>query len=83
MNIDVFTGRSFQNVLAGNRAPPGWRNLRPRRDLNAYTGDSHMKHIPAVLGLSVVFLLLSAAIAANIGGHMPEMRGAWIAQALR
>jgi hypothetical protein len=24
-----------------------------------------------------------AAIAANIGGHMPEMRGAWVAQALR
>lgn len=42
-----------------------------------------MKQIPLVLGLSVAFLLLSAAIAANIGGPMPEMRGAWIAQALR
>jgi hypothetical protein len=27
--------------------------------------------------------LLSAAIAANVGGGMPEMRGAWIAHALR
>jgi len=51
--------------------------------LKVYTRGSLMKHIPAVLGLSVVFLLLSAAIAANIGGHMPEMRGAWVAQALR
>jgi hypothetical protein len=42
-----------------------------------------MRQIPLVVGLSVVFLLLSAAIAANIGGGMPEMRGAWIAQALR
>jgi hypothetical protein len=42
-----------------------------------------MRQIPFVVGLSVAFLLLSAAIAANIGGRMPEMRGAWIAQALR
>jgi hypothetical protein len=27
--------------------------------------------------------LLIAAIAANIAGHMPEMRGAWVAHALR
>lgn len=42
-----------------------------------------MSRIPLVFGLSMTFLLLSAAIAANIGGHMPEMRGAWVAQALR
>jgi len=42
-----------------------------------------MRQIPFVVGLSVAFLLLSDAIAANIGGHMPEMRGAWVAQALR
>jgi len=42
-----------------------------------------MRQIPLVFGLGVAFLLLGAAIAANIGGHMPEMRGAWIAQALR
>jgi len=48
------------------------------------TGRSHiMRQIPFVVGPSVAFLLLSAAIAANIGGNMPEMRGAWIAQALR
>ena len=43
-----------------------------------------MRQIPLVFGLSVAFLLMSAAIAANIGGsNMLEMRGAWIAQALR
>jgi hypothetical protein len=43
-----------------------------------------MRQMPLVLGLSVVFLLLSAAIAANVGGRsMLEMRGAWVAQALR
>jgi len=42
-----------------------------------------MSQVPFAVGLGVVFLLLSAAIVANIGGHMPEMRGAWIAQALR
>jgi hypothetical protein len=43
-----------------------------------------MRQMPLVLGLSVAFLLLSAAIAANVGGgSMLEMRGAWIAQALR
>ena len=43
-----------------------------------------MKQIPLVFGLSVAFLLFGAAIAANIAGnHMPEMRGAWMAQALR
>ena len=42
-----------------------------------------MRQIPLVVGLSVAFLLLSAATAANIGGQMPEMRGAWVAQALR
>ena len=42
-----------------------------------------MRNAPLVLGLSIAFLLLSAAIAANISGHMPEMRGAWVAQALR
>jgi uncharacterized membrane protein YqhA len=38
-----------------------------------------MRHIPLVFGLSVAFVLLSAAIAANIGGQMPEMREAWVA----
>ena len=42
-----------------------------------------MRQMPMVVGFAVAFLLLSAAIAANIGGQMPEMRGAWIAQALR
>jgi len=42
-----------------------------------------MRQIPLLVGLSMGFLLLSAAIAANIGGNMPEMRGAWISQALR
>jgi hypothetical protein len=43
-----------------------------------------MRQMPLVLGLSVAFLLLSAAIAANMSGSsMLEMRGAWIAQALR
>jgi hypothetical protein len=35
------------------------------------------------VGLSVTFLLLIAAIAANTVGHMPEMRGAWVAHAVR
>jgi hypothetical protein len=43
-----------------------------------------MRQMPLVLGLSVFFLLLSAAIAANVGGRsMLEMRGAWVAQAIR
>jgi hypothetical protein len=43
-----------------------------------------MKQMSLVFGLSVAFLLFSAAIASNISGsNMPEMRGAWIAQALR
>jgi hypothetical protein len=42
-----------------------------------------MRQIPLVFGFGVAFLLMSAAIAANIGGHMPEMRGAWMTQAFR
>jgi hypothetical protein len=43
-----------------------------------------MKRTSLVLGLSLGFLLFSAAIIANVGGnHMPQMRGAWVAQALR
>ena len=42
-----------------------------------------MRQIPAIFGLSVALLLLSAAVVANIGGQMQEMRGAWVAQALR
>jgi len=42
-----------------------------------------MRRVPFAVGLGVAFLLLSAAVAANIGGHMPEMRGAWLAHALR
>jgi hypothetical protein len=42
-----------------------------------------MRQIPLVIGFSVAFLLLSAGIAANIGGPMPEMRGAWVNHALR
>jgi hypothetical protein len=43
-----------------------------------------MRHASLAFGLSVVFLLFGAALAANVGGsHMPEMRGAWVAQALR
>src|ERR1700719_2831983 len=43
-----------------------------------------MRQMPLVLGLSVAFLLLSAAIAANLGGSsMLEMRGAGVAHALR
>ena len=41
-----------------------------------------MRRIPFAVGLSVAFLLLSAAIAANIGGRMPEMRGAWVSHRL-
>ena len=43
-----------------------------------------MRQLPFVLELSVVFLLLSAAIAANVtGSGMFEMRGAWVAQSFR
>jgi hypothetical protein len=42
-----------------------------------------MRQIPLALGLSLAFLLFSAAIAANVSGQMPEMRGAWVAQAFR
>jgi hypothetical protein len=42
-----------------------------------------MRQIPAVFGLCVALLLLSAAVAANVGGQMQEMRGAWVGQALR
>lgn len=42
-----------------------------------------MRQISSVLLTGVVFLLLSAAIAANVSGQMQEMRGAWITQALR
>jgi hypothetical protein len=35
-------------------------------------------------GLALGFLLLGAAIVANVDGRqMPEMRGAWITQAMR
>ena len=36
-----------------------------------------------ILGVLLACLLLSAGIAANIGGQMPEMRGAWVARAVR
>jgi hypothetical protein len=43
-----------------------------------------MRHVSFACGLAIVFLLFGAAIAANFrSGHMPEMRGAWVAQALR
>ena len=43
-----------------------------------------MRQVSTLFGLTLGFLLFSAAIAANISGHaMPEMRGAWVAQALR
>ena len=43
-----------------------------------------MRHVSMACGLGIVFLLLGAAIAANVrSSHMPEMRGAWVAQALR
>jgi hypothetical protein len=51
---------------------------------SANQGELNMRQMPLVLGLSIAFLLLSAAIAANVGGSsMLEMRGAWVAQALR
>jgi hypothetical protein len=43
-----------------------------------------MKHASLAFGMGIGFLLLGAAIAANIGSHqMPEMRGAWVSQAMR
>lgn len=42
-----------------------------------------MKQMPTFVGVAVFFLLMSAAIAANVGGQMPQMRGAWVAQAAR
>jgi hypothetical protein len=43
-----------------------------------------MRHASLALGLSIGFVFFAAAIAANIGGNqMPEMRGAWVAQAVR
>jgi hypothetical protein len=42
-----------------------------------------MRQIPTLFGLTLALLLLSAAVAANFGGQMPEMRGAWVAQAMR
>lgn len=53
------------------------------RDQDCWEGSCVMKQIPMVLTLSVFFLLFSAAIAVNFSGAMPEMRGAWVAQALR
>jgi len=46
-------------------------------------GGTIVRQIPLVFGVSVAFLLLSAGITANIAGHMPEMRGAWLSHALR
>jgi hypothetical protein len=46
--------------------------------------ETLMRHVSFACGLAIVFLLFGAAIAANFrSGHMPEMRGAWVAQALR
>jgi hypothetical protein len=43
-----------------------------------------MRRASLAFGLGIGFILLGAAIAANIGGsQMPEMRGAWITQAMR
>jgi hypothetical protein len=52
--------------------------------LSSQHRETSVRRIPRVLGLSFTMVLFSAAIVANVGGgHMPEMRGAWIAQALR
>jgi hypothetical protein len=40
-----------------------------------------MRQALTVFTLSVIVLLFCAAITANIRGHMPEMRGAWITRA--
>jgi len=43
-----------------------------------------MKHLTAAIGQSLSFLLFGPAIAAKIGGgQMPEMRSAWLTQAMR
>jgi hypothetical protein len=43
-----------------------------------------MKYLSLAFGMSFAVFLFGAAVVANIGGsQMPEMRGAWIAQALR
>jgi hypothetical protein len=43
-----------------------------------------MRHASLAFGLSIAFLLFGVAIAANIRGtQMPEMRGAWVTQAMR
>ena len=65
------------------------RTPRPRRRLllgprfEVIMREPTVSRIPLVFALSIAFLLLIAAIAANIGGHMPEMRGAWVGKALR
>ena len=60
------------------------RNVRYRRTFFAdHVRRYEMKKIPFIFGLGLACLLLNAGIAANIGGQMPEMRGASIAQALR
>jgi hypothetical protein len=43
----------------------------------AVAGNMSMRQMPTVVGCAVAFLLLSAAMAANVGGQMREMRGAW------
>jgi hypothetical protein len=46
--------------------------------------EESMRQASVMFGLSVALLLFGAGIAANLGkGQMPEMRGAWVAQALR
>jgi len=40
-----------------------------------------MKRVLTVWMVSFILLLFCAAIGANIGGHMPEMRGAWLTRA--
>jgi hypothetical protein len=43
-----------------------------------------MKYVSWTFGLSFAVLLFGAALVANIGGsQMTEMRGAWVAQAMR
>jgi len=71
------TNAARQRTVCPARSPPGGavfgEHLRQR--LRARSSGR------LVFGLSITFLLLSAAIAANIGGQTPEMRGACIAQA--
>jgi hypothetical protein len=42
-----------------------------------------MKNLYFAIGICMACVLVSAGIAANIGGSMQEMRGAWIARAVR